>query len=274
VAEIVKRTDITGASEDGWKCVYEIKRDDGELVTAEVRSTRTAEQTAQAQGNSKALESMKNYGGADVRVYAEHVQSPSRRVFRCLERSCSWRFGGCVLAAVGALCWVGVAGAATRGPTTLAVGQAVGVSGTDMVCAFGGPANQIGLACLHTSSTAKSAYSFRIDETRLVVFRRAKGRTVQLRAWTEPSSAIAQAHSAAVANFTSVGEVSAGSQFDAAGTDLACSVYTFKGTVQVACFKRNAKGILNGSYAVALGGTTMQVSRFQALHGTTVFVGK
>jgi hypothetical protein len=29
--------------------------------------------------NSKALESMKNYGGVDVRVYAEHVQSPSRR---------------------------------------------------------------------------------------------------------------------------------------------------------------------------------------------------
>jgi hypothetical protein len=50
MAEIVKRTDITGRSEDGWKCVYEIKRDDGELVTAEVRCTRTAEQTAQAHG--------------------------------------------------------------------------------------------------------------------------------------------------------------------------------------------------------------------------------
>jgi hypothetical protein len=166
------------------------------------------------------------------------------------------------------------AGGARRGPATLAVGQAVGVSGTDMVCAFGGPANQIGLACLHTSSTAKSVYSFRIDETRLLVFRRAKGRTVQLHAWTEPASAIAQGHSAAVSNFTTVGQVSAGSQLEAMGTDLACSVYTFKGTLQVACFKRNAKGILNGSYAVALGGRTVQVSRFQALHGTTVFVGK
>jgi hypothetical protein len=175
---------------------------------------------------------------------------------------------------MGAVCWVGGAGAATQGPATLAVGQAVGVSGTDMVCAFGGPANQIGLACLHTSSTAKSAYSFRIDETRLLVFRRAKGATVRLRAWTEPASAIAQGHSAAVSNFTSVGQVSAGSQFDAMGTDLACSVYTFKGTVQVACFKRNASGILNGSYAVALGGTSVQVSRFQAGQGTTVFVGK
>jgi hypothetical protein len=33
VAEIVKRTDVTGQSEDGWKCVHEIRRDDGELVT-------------------------------------------------------------------------------------------------------------------------------------------------------------------------------------------------------------------------------------------------
>jgi hypothetical protein len=160
------------------------------------------------------------------------------------------------------------------GATILAVGQGVGVSGTDVVCAFGGPANQIGLACLHTSSTATSAYSFRIDETRLLVFRRAKGSTVQLGAWTEPASAIAQGHSAAVSNFTSVGQVSAGSQIDAKGTDLGCSVYTFKGTLQVACFKRNAKGILNGSYAVALGGATVQVSRFQNGHGTTVFVGK
>lgn len=106
------------------------------------------------------------------------------------------------------------------------------------------------------------------------MFRRVKGSTIQLGAWTEPASAIAQGRSGAVSNFTSVGRVSAGSQFDAAGTDLGCSVYTFKGTVEVACFKQNAKGALNGSYAVALGGTTVQVSRFQAGQGTTVFVGK
>jgi hypothetical protein len=134
--------------------------------------------------------------------------------------------------------------------------------------------NQSGLACIHTSSTAKSAYSFRLDETRLLVFRRVTGSTVQLGAWTEPAAAIEQARSAAVSSFTSVGHVSAGSQFAAAGTDLGCSVYTFKGTVQVACFKQNAKGALNNSYAVALGGTTVQVSRFQAGQGTTVFVGK
>jgi hypothetical protein len=175
---------------------------------------------------------------------------------------------------VGAVCWVGGAGAANGSATTLALGQAVGVSGTDTVCAFGGPANQIGLACLHTSSTAKSAYSFRIEETRLFVFRRGKSSTVQLGTWKEPASTIAQGHSAAVTNFTTIGQVSAGSHFDAAGTDLGCSVYTFKSTVQVACFKQNATGILNGSYAVALGGATVQVSRFRAGQGTTVFVGK
>jgi len=108
----------------------------------------------------------------------------------------------------------------------------------------------------------------------LLVFRRGKGSAVKLGTWKEPASAIAQGHSAAVSSFTTIGQVSAGSRFDAAGTDLGCSVYTFKGTVQVACFKQNAAGILNGSYAVALGGATVQVSRFRAGQGTTVFVGR
>jgi hypothetical protein len=79
MAEIVKRTDVTGRSEDGWKLVYEIKRKDGELVTARVSCTRTAVQTAQAQDNAAALASMRNYAGIDVLEYAERVQSPYRR---------------------------------------------------------------------------------------------------------------------------------------------------------------------------------------------------
>jgi hypothetical protein len=55
MAEIVKMTDVTGRSEDGWRCVYEIKREDGELVTAEGRCTRTAEQRAQAQATRRRL---------------------------------------------------------------------------------------------------------------------------------------------------------------------------------------------------------------------------
>jgi hypothetical protein len=174
---------------------------------------------------------------------------------------------------VASLPLVGPARAANGGPTVLVPGQGIGVSGTDMVCAFGGPANQIGLACLHTSATAKSAYSFRLEETRLLVFRRTAGKTVQLGAWKEPT-AIAEPRSAAISSFKSVGTVSAGGHFSAAKSDLGCNVYSFKGVVNVACFKLDAGGVLNGSYAVALGGTTTQVSRFHAGHGTTVFAGK
>jgi hypothetical protein len=186
-------------------------------------------------------------------------------------RSCLWP--GVLLWSLAALCWVAGAGAA-GGTTVLKVGQAVGVAGTDMVCAFGGPANQIGLACLHTGSKPASAYSFRIDEADLRVFRSATGGAAQLGVWKEPAAGIAQSRSAAVSNFKSVGQVSVGGYFRAAGGDLSCSVYSFKGVVQVACFKVNAKGTLDGSYAVGLGGSTVQVSRFQGGKGTTVFVGK
>jgi hypothetical protein len=79
MAEIKERKELTEPGDDGWKIVYKIQRDDGEFVTAEVTCTRTAEQIAQAQGNSRALESMGNYGGIEVLEYAERVQSPSRR---------------------------------------------------------------------------------------------------------------------------------------------------------------------------------------------------
>jgi hypothetical protein len=79
VAEIVNRTDLTQPGDDGWKCVYEIKRADGGTVTAEVGCTRTAGSTASAHGNAKALESMRNYGGIEIVQIAEKVQSPARR---------------------------------------------------------------------------------------------------------------------------------------------------------------------------------------------------
>ena len=71
-----------------------------------------------------------------------------------------------------------------------------------------------------------------------------------------------------------MGRVASGSHSALRDRDLGCNVYSFKGIINVACFKLDAKGVLNGSYAVALGGTTTQVSRFQAGRGTTMFVGK
>ena len=184
------------------------------------------------------------------------------------------RWWSVTLAVVAALCLGGAAGARNERTTVLAPGQGVTVSGTDMVCAFGGPADQIGLACLHTSSAAKSAYSFRVQETTLRVFRRTGATTAQLRAWKEPAAGMKQRRSATIAHFKSVGAVSIGSRFTAARSDLSCSVYSFKGTINVACFKLSAKGTMDGSYAVALGGATVQVSRFQGGHGTTVFIGR
>lgn len=173
---------------------------------------------------------------------------------------------------VAMLCSVVGAGAASGRPANLKVGQGFAISKTGMVCVFAGPANQIGLACLY-GPTVKSAYSFRLDETRLLVFRRTPSGTVQVGAWTEPKGAVAQGHSAAVSNVSFAGQVSSGSQFGAAGTDLGCGVYTVKGTVSVACFKRAGKGVLNGSYAVALGRSSVEVSRFRDGKGTTVYVG-
>ena len=164
--------------------------------------------------------------------------------------------------------------AASRGTTVLTVGEALGISGTDMVCAFGGPVNQIGLACLHTGSNAASVYSFRIDETNLQVFKATSSSgVIRLGVWKEPAAGIAEGRSAAVSKFKSVGQVPVGGHFEAAGSDLSCEVYSFTGVVQVACFKVNARGALNGSYGVGLGGSTVQVSRFEGGRGTTAFVG-
>ena len=134
--------------------------------------------------------------------------------------------------------------------------------------------NQIGLACLHTRSKSGYVYSFRIDEEALRVFRATTNGTVQVGVWKEPASGIQQPHSGAVSKFNSTGRISSGSYLDVAGTDIRCKIYSFRGVSQVACFKVDTKGTVDGSYAVALGGSTVQVSRFQTGRGTTVFVGK
>jgi hypothetical protein len=185
------------------------------------------------------------------------------------------RLAGGMLMIVAVVLSAGVAQASVRsGPLALRHGEGVAVSGTDMVCAFGGPANKVGLACLHSGSNAKARYSFRIDEDELLAFRRAAGRTSRAGGWKEPRSRFSEPRSPAISSFKLVGRLGAGTHFNAAGTDLGCSIYSFSGTINVACFKRGRNVIQNGSYAVALGGLTLQVSRFEGGHGTTVFVGK
>ena len=181
----------------------------------------------------------------------------------------------CALALViASLCATAAALGAGAKPLTLGLGQGVAVSGTDIVCAFGGPANQVGLACLSAHATTNAAYSFRIDENELAAFRSSSGRTTRVARWKEPASHISQPRSAAVSDFKITAHVPVGAGFRAAGTDLACTVYAFKGRTNVACFKLDPSGApLNGSYAAALDAHGLQVSRFEGGHGTTVFVG-
>jgi hypothetical protein len=179
-----------------------------------------------------------------------------------------------VLAAAVAVVAAGAAHASV-GAKTLALkpGDGIAVAGTDLVCAFGGPANHVGLACLHGNAKAKAPYSFRLDEAQLVAFRTTNGHARRVGLWREPAGRIAQPRSHAVSQFKLVAELGAGKRFAAAGTDLQCSVYAFHGAMNVACFKLDAKGIAERSYAAALSATALQVSRFHNGHGTTVLVG-
>jgi hypothetical protein len=79
MAEIVKRDVLPRPGDDGWKCVYELRRDDGEIVTVDVSCTRVAQAIARALGNAEALASMDAMGGPDVVGIAKKVQSPARR---------------------------------------------------------------------------------------------------------------------------------------------------------------------------------------------------
>jgi len=189
-------------------------------------------------------------------------------------RRSSTRCFGALALVVAALCATAAALGAGAKPLTLGLGQGVAVSGTDIVCAFGGPANQVGLACLSAHPKANAAFSFRVDENELAAFRSTSGRTTRVGRWKEPASRISQPRSAAVSDFNLIAHVPVGARFRASGTDLGCTVYAFKGRTEVACFKLDSSGLpLNGSYAAALDARGLQVSRFDGGHGTTVFVG-
>jgi hypothetical protein len=164
---------------------------------------------------------------------------------------------------------------ATAQPLVLRPGQAVAVVGTDVVCAFGGPANQIGIACLHTSQKAQAAFSFRLSENELLAFRKNSGKTVRIGSWRQPTSSYPEPRSRAVSRFKLAGSLRVGGRFVAAQTDLACTIYAFHSMTEVACFKTDSRGVpLDNSYAIALDKLGIQVSRFKDGHGTTVFVGR
>jgi hypothetical protein len=157
-------------------------------------------------------------------------------------------------------------------PITLGPGQAVVIAKTDIVCVFGGPANEIGIGCLHETT---GTYSFRIDENLVRGLRTQSGKLSQVGSWKEPRT-LKQAGSPVVSSFKVVATLPLGGRFIGAGTDIGCLVIGV-GAPLVACFKLGAgKGYpVAGSYAATLGTGGLEVDRYDAAHhGKSVFIGR
>jgi hypothetical protein len=158
-------------------------------------------------------------------------------------------------------------------PITLRPAQAVVIAKTDIVCVFGGPANEIGIGCLHERT---GTYSFRIDENLVRGLRTQAGKLSQVGSWKEPRT-LKQASSPAVSSFNVVATLPPGGRFIGVGTDVGCLVIGSAGAPLVACFKLGAgKGYpVAGSYAATLGTAGLEVDRYDAAHhGKSVFIGR
>jgi hypothetical protein len=158
-------------------------------------------------------------------------------------------------------------------PITLGPAQAVVIAKTDIVCVFGGPANEIGVGCLHEKT---GTYSFRIDENFVRSLRTQSGKLSQVGSWKEPHT-LKQASSPAVSSFKVVATLPVGGRFIGAGTDIGCLVIGGAGAPLVACFKLGAgKGYpVAGSFSATLGTGGLEVDRYDsAHHGKSVFSGR
>jgi hypothetical protein len=79
VAEILEETKLTVLGEDGWRCRYRVRRNDGEEVVVDAACTRRAEAMAIASESSEALEFIADRGRSAAQRCAESAQSPARR---------------------------------------------------------------------------------------------------------------------------------------------------------------------------------------------------
>jgi len=79
MAEVVDTHDLTRPSQDGWAVDYRIRRDDGEVLHAEVRCWAKAHAAAERAANAGALAAIADRGSAAAAEYAELVESPATR---------------------------------------------------------------------------------------------------------------------------------------------------------------------------------------------------
>lgn len=156
-----------------------------------------------------------------------------------------------------ALLLVPAAGAA---PQALTPGQAMAVSGTDMVCLFGGLAHHQGFGCALNSKA--NTWVFRLEETMLVATRVVNGaaQPAQARVFHEPHTR-AGVGSSDVTSGTVAGAADVGQRFTAQGTDLVCSVSRAGGSRAVICVKERGGHAIVGSYAGVLTPKSMRVER-------------
>ena len=79
MAEVVDAHDLTEPSQDGWALDYRIRRQDGEVLHAEVRCWERAHAAAERAGNAEALAAIADRGISAALEYAERVESPATR---------------------------------------------------------------------------------------------------------------------------------------------------------------------------------------------------
>jgi hypothetical protein len=79
MAEVVETHDLTAPSQHGWAMDYRIRREDGEVLHAEVRCWDKAHAAAERAANTDALAAIADRGSAAALEYAELVESPPTR---------------------------------------------------------------------------------------------------------------------------------------------------------------------------------------------------
>jgi hypothetical protein len=79
MAEVVEIHDLTAPAQTGWALDYQIRRDDGEELHAEVRCWEKAQAAAAQAANADALAAIADRGAAAALEYAELADSPAKR---------------------------------------------------------------------------------------------------------------------------------------------------------------------------------------------------
>jgi hypothetical protein len=162
-----------------------------------------------------------------------------------------------------------VAGSGTAATETagrpLEPGQALRVTGTDIVCGYAGSTGHVGIVCGRNSAAGtRASWSLRLEEGQLLVFRIRNGKTRATHTWREPKTQ-PEPTIAGATSLKAVGTAQVGTGLFADGTDIGCGIARFSGHVGVGCAKRDSVGApVKLSYGVQLTESLVQVLHVDA----------